>query len=364
MKKGSSKDQPPGFGDVTQLDVWDPEANPFLAALLGGMKSAGARVASIEAETETLTGVKPRLSYGSDVRVLVSGPLGTGSLTLQELLDHGDPAAVTDIRAPNRNWQWWQVLALSAGREPMLVALAHETPGLGSLLLSRALTPQAPPGRSAAVPIGDALTDALTRSKLVGVRRRIENARATLAHPDAIRGIAASAVSEYLASPSIADAGFKTHDFWIGELERMPERVGVTPAAPRRRAGLQAAILKALEADAFGVGIDSPRGRRRPLRVRASEELASPSTVSKNELDAGSAKLWHAATGAAAALTDFLQGIEARLDGDERALWAQWQADPAASDSELRRRLGWKQRRLGQVRRQLKKKAREGPGSR
>lgn len=321
------------------LDPW-VSTNPFLAAMLDGMRTGGHRVACIEAESHTLRSVKPRLSYGEDVRIVVSGPLGRGILVLQELVDHGDLATVTDLRSPNPEPLWWQVLGWAQTQRGLLLVGAHDQPGLAGLVHSPT--------------IGPALSRALQRTQHEGIKGRIRRARRTIGDDDTVRAVTASAANEYLVGDAESDRGFPVHDFWVTEFDattrewtpvaaRARQGSGGTPR--RRRAGLNAAVLRAFEGEAFGAGIDSARAKDRPVSFDADPADVDREALSRFESDT--------------AREEILRRFEAALDAEEFQLYQQKRDDPGATQVTHGKRLGWGVKRVRAVDRRLSAKAQE-----
>jgi hypothetical protein len=188
-------------------------------------------------------------------------------------------AIIEELSAPEPDSSTWTGLAwviaeatLPAGlvlparlRGPwMWLVIAQDDRGFGAAPLSLMRMPD---GRL----LGEALTGVLAKTQIEGAKARMDAARRNLG--DNFSAIVASGAAEHfhdVAAVSGADGGPSTLEW---QVLRRPLTSGAwklvagAPSTPRtaqsrRRGHLFDAILKEAEADAFGTGIDSPRGTR------------------------------------------------------------------------------------------------------
>ena len=121
--------------------------------------------------------------------------------------------------------------------------------------------------------LGDAVTNALTRTSIPGLRSRIELERRELR--DDLPGSIASAATEILSSSEAeagADGGLATLEWEIRRLDLPANDWSVVASSPMgssvgaptsRRSRLNAEVQRQMQEDAFGTGVSSPRSRWR-----------------------------------------------------------------------------------------------------
>ena len=177
--------------------------------------------------------------------------------------------------------------------------------------------------------LGEALSEAVARTKIPGLRARIDAERRGLGDDFPVTVAAAAAdVFDGPAAMAGADDGLATLEWQVmsrGLAESEWTIVASTPDAdslartPRRRARLNAAVEKQAQEDAFGTGVHSPRSTWNIVSLDApvgtSDESASLSDLLPGELDVSSG-LEIDDLLAAASLTDREKEVlELQIDG-------------------------------------------------
>ena len=238
-------------------------------------------------------------------------------------------------------------------RTSLLLARVLDLRGLAAVVVSKHKTLDPKAGSDQVTTIGQALVRALTRTNVAGAQKRVRLARARLAgecpEEDDAPAIIASAVARYFASGTPRDDGPATLEFTVAEdaLDGGEERTIAQQAAGggehKRRAKLFADVLRALEQDAFGSGVNS---------ARASRAIISGDAPVRGEGSASVFDLWPA--GGASEPEDFAEAVADRLDQaailnelrahlrpDERALLAARYRNPDLSLAEIAARQNW-----------------------
>lgn len=263
-----------------RLSELDPPEREVAQALLSGADAASCALLEqngtlgyiTRTGDDAMTTVKFRLSGASEVRVRRL-PLAWVARVAAE------GAIIEEVSAPEPDCLTWTAAAwaiaestLPAGlvlpaslRGPWRwLVIAQDDRGLAAAPHSGIRMPD---GRL----LGKALTDTLAKTTIPGSKARMNATRQDLG--DNFSAIVASSAAELLdddAAVTGADGGPATIE-WRVMRRAMPggawQLVAGAPAqrgapASRRRGRLFEAILKAAEADAFGTGIDSPRGSR------------------------------------------------------------------------------------------------------
>ena len=263
-----------------RLKSLDPPHREVARALLSG---ADAAACSLEERAGQL-GYTTRT--GDDATATIKFRLGGDSLPRVRCLPlawvarvAAEGAAIEEVSAPNPDFLTWTASAWVTVEAPppaspalpaepggywRWLVVAQDDRGLGAAPLSKIGMPD---GRR----LGQALTRALAKSQIKGARARMEAAQKEL--DDDFSAIAASGAGIHLndvAAMSGADGGAPTLGWQVlrrpltgGEwtlVAGAPSPYGTAPS--RRRGHLFEAILREAEADAFGTGIDSPRGTR------------------------------------------------------------------------------------------------------
>jgi hypothetical protein len=163
----------------------------------------------------------------------------------------GVPPPGLDVSAPLRGpWRW--------------LVWAQDDRGLAAAPHSAM---QMPDGRL----LGNALTNTLAKTTIPGAKARLNSTRRYIGEDlsTIVASTAATLLNEDEAVTG-ADGGSATIEWWVlrramtGGAWQLVARAPAQRGAPtsRRRGRLFEAILKAAEADAFGTGINSPRGSR------------------------------------------------------------------------------------------------------
>ena len=267
-----------------RLSALEPPERVVAQAILAGADAASCALLEQDGALGyiTWTGedakatVKFRLSGDSEVRVRCL-PLAWVAKMAAE------GAIIEEVSAPEPDSLTWTAAAWAITETPPVglvlpqylqgpsrwLVRAQDDRGLAAGPLSKIRMPD---GR----PLGNALTAFLAKTTIKGANERMNAARRELG--DNFTAIAASSAGELLhdvAAVAGADGGPAMIEWQVlrcaltgGAWQRVagaPARLGIPPSHRRNR--LFDAILKAAEADAFGTGIDSPRGIRETVSL-------------------------------------------------------------------------------------------------
>lgn len=190
---------------------------------------------------------------------------------------------------------WLPLRPIDRGRG--WAAVCYDFRGTSALPLSRV-----PMSATGGRPFGEALSEAVARTKIPGLSGRMDAERRELGEDFPVT--AATAAAEVFNTPAAmagADAGLAMLQWQVssrGLAETDWTSVASSPAvggssrAPGRRARIHAEVQKHAQEDAFGSGIHSPRSIRNVVSLNApagtSDESASLGELLPAELDVGS----------------------------------------------------------------------------
>jgi hypothetical protein len=319
--------------------------------------------------------------HDAEVRVVadVTGPDGgrfTTDLSLLTALCLAEMRRwrIHALHAPPTEAQTWYAVAGHLVEEPrplsplflppsptvlVICGRVWDFQNLAAAPLADVLTVGVPTGFASQVPLGTALTHAVLRPvmsdkvKASRLRARVRTALTQARKQGGAAGAtevarlaAAEALSEVLANP--ADAGAPPAGFWIvrsvlggSAHEVLAESVAASGPGRRRDREFRAAV-KAVEDSVFGVGVHSPRGRRRFVSQDElhEDERGRPTSLLDYMEDEGASGAFDALIEALSASSD-LEAVLAVLEPDERALVEARLADPSASLSAIADTHGW-----------------------
>jgi Sigma-70, region 4 len=262
------------------LSELDAPQRVVLQALLSGEETASCALLeqngtlgyNTRTRDDALATVKFRLSGASEVRVRRL-PLAWVARVAAE------GALIEEVSAPEPDCLTWTAAAWAIAESTLpagLVLPAHLRGPWQWLVYAQddrglAAAPHSgirmPDGRL----LGKALTDTLAKTTIPGSKARMNATRRNLG--ENLSAIVASTAATLLNDDEAvtgADGGSATIEWWVlrramtGGAWHLVARGPSQRGAPvsRRRGRLFEAILKAAEADAFGAGINSPRGSR------------------------------------------------------------------------------------------------------
>ncbi len=202
-----------------------------------------------------------------EARVVLSEGAGPGVVPLASVSDRvlgGD--GVSDIQRPDPSLLFWEGVAIVPVLDSGCVVVIHarDYRGLGSAILGSSRV-------AGGEEFGAVMARRLLSSSIAGqagrARKAAERMGEEVSRPgDDLRAVVAGAVTEYLGTRASGDGGPAVSEWSVIAFSSEAGAHVLAGSAPggdgSRRGRLNDAVVRALEVDAFGSGVHSPRSAR------------------------------------------------------------------------------------------------------